>query len=242
MEDFGELFGLCSSIPGATSSQMCFALCVSRIGVLAGCVGYILFCWVGFAMMVLIAALTNKLVIPWYLIGLEVGAACAALALVAMAALSLAAKLCTTQFAIALAFVSCVVCMVVPVWFIYSVVIVLSGVSSFIFHHYWPPPTDAAAAAAPPHHNNALCHYPKWMGVLFALLFGVMFGVLFLLRFLFPSVLFVQVVETFFRIGSFVVGGGQVVLPMIDREFVASGVMDQQTFFDGFAAVSLAPG
>jgi chromate transporter len=243
-ETFAELFGLCSSIPGATSSQLCFALGIARLGVLAGLASYVLFCWVGFVALLLMATLTRTLVIPWYLQGLEVGASCAALALVALAALNLALSLCVTRFTMAVAFTACVVCLALPFWFIYSLVIVLSGLGALLYYRYFPAPEPPRAA--PP---IELCAYPKWAGVLYLLSFVVVFGVLLLMRFLFPSVVFLQVVETFFRVGSFVVGGGQVVLPMIDHELVGvmvgsppRPILDEQSFFDGFAAVSLVPG
>jgi chromate transport protein ChrA len=140
LEAFAELFGLCSSIPGATSSQLCFALGIARLGVLAGLVSYVLFCWVGFVALMLMATFTRALVIPWYLIGLEVGASCAALALVAIAALNLALSLCVTRFTIVVAFASCVVCLALPFWFIYSLVILLSGVGALVYFRFFPPP------------------------------------------------------------------------------------------------------
>ena len=48
--------------------------------------------------------------------------------------------------------------------------------------------------------------------------------------------------EAFFRIGSVIVGGGHVVIPMMMTEFVETGLINREEILKGFSFVSLMPG
>jgi len=48
--------------------------------------------------------------------------------------------------------------------------------------------------------------------------------------------------EAFFRLGSIIVGGGHVVIPMMMTEFVKTGLISQNDVLNGFSLVSLMPG
>jgi len=51
-----------------------------------------------------------------------------------------------------------------------------------------------------------------------------------------------QISEAFFRIGSIIVGGGHVVIPMMMTEFVKTNLITQTDVLNGFSLVSLMPG
>ena len=48
--------------------------------------------------------------------------------------------------------------------------------------------------------------------------------------------------DSFYRSGSFVFGGGHVVLPLLEQEIVTAGWMSQQEFLTGFGATQAVPG
>jgi chromate transporter len=48
--------------------------------------------------------------------------------------------------------------------------------------------------------------------------------------------------SVFYRIGALVFGGGHVVLPLMEREVVARGFLDQDTFLAGYGFVQALPG
>ena len=51
-----------------------------------------------------------------------------------------------------------------------------------------------------------------------------------------------KISEAFFRVGSVIVGGGHVVIPMMMTEFVSTGFINQEDVLNGFSFVSLMPG
>ena len=76
----------------------------------------------------------------------------------------------------------------------------------------------------------------------FALL--LFFSLLFLLPFLseyFGSNI-MKLASSFFRIGSLVFGGGHVVLPLLQEEFVSSGLIEKDIFLAGYGAAQAIPG
>ena len=58
----------------------------------------------------------------------------------------------------------------------------------------------------------------------------------------FPSDSIALLFESFFRIGSIIYGGGQVVLPMLLTEVVDPGWVTEDEFWTGFALVQALPG
>eukprot|EP01012_Entosiphon_sulcatum_P007237 TRINITY_DN13631_c0_g1_i1.p1 TRINITY_DN13631_c0_g1~~TRINITY_DN13631_c0_g1_i1.p1 ORF type:complete len:246 (-),score=30.01 TRINITY_DN13631_c0_g1_i1:8-745(-) len=56
------------------------------------------------------------------------------------------------------------------------------------------------------------------------------------------SILGLSLLEVFYRIGSIIFGGGQVVLPMLLADVVEPGWVTSAQFFNGFAIVSSLPG
>ena len=52
----------------------------------------------------------------------------------------------------------------------------------------------------------------------------------------------IQLFESFYRMGSLIFGGGQVVLPMMLTEVVDSGWVTEEEFLDGFALMLALPG
>ena len=70
------------------------------------------------------------------------------------------------------------------------------------------------------------------------------FSLLFLLPFLseyFGSNI-LKLASSFFRIGSLVFGGGHVVLPLLQEEFVSSGMIEKDIFLAGYGAAQAIPG
>jgi chromate transporter len=48
--------------------------------------------------------------------------------------------------------------------------------------------------------------------------------------------------DSFYRSGSLVFGGGHVVLPLLEREFVPSGWLSKEAFLAGYGAAQAVPG
>ena len=72
----------------------------------------------------------------------------------------------------------------------------------------------------------------------------VFFSLLFLLPFLseFFNSNILNLASSFYRIGSLVFGGGHVVLPLLQEEFVSSGMIEKDIFLAGYGAAQAIPG
>ena len=70
------------------------------------------------------------------------------------------------------------------------------------------------------------------------------FSLLFLLPFLseFFNSNILNLASSFYRIGSLVFGGGHVVLPLLQEEFVSSGMIEKYIFLAGYGAAQAIPG
>jgi chromate transporter len=71
--------------------------------------------------------------------------------------------------------------------------------------------------------------------------FGLLLLGLPVLRAVFPSQ-WIAVVDTFYRSGSLVFGGGHVVLPLLQREVVPPGWVSNASFLAGYGAAQAVPG
>lgn len=54
--------------------------------------------------------------------------------------------------------------------------------------------------------------------------------------------LYLRMADGFYRAGSLVFGGGHVVLPFLEKEFVGQGAMSKEVFLAGYGAVQAVPG
>jgi chromate transporter len=70
------------------------------------------------------------------------------------------------------------------------------------------------------------------------------FGLLILLPILreVTSLNWIAMFDSFYRSGSLVFGGGHVVLPLLEREFVPTGWLDKEAFLAGYGATQAVPG
>src|SRR5699024_12883829 len=56
------------------------------------------------------------------------------------------------------------------------------------------------------------------------------------------SIQWIALFDSFYRSGSLVFGGGHVVLPLLEQEFVPSGWLSEQEFLTGYGAAQAVPG
>ena len=72
-------------------------------------------------------------------------------------------------------------------------------------------------------------------------LFGALLGLLPLLREVIQTN-WIAMFDSFYRSGALVFGGGHVVLPLLEREFVPTGLLTEQQFLTGYGAAQAVPG
>jgi len=224
---FTELLALGQCLPGPTSTQMSFAIGVVSRGVPGGLLSGILFQYPGLLMMTLIGAGAAE----WlsdpadWLRSAAHGFGAVGVALVAGAALGLCKKLCTTRILQAMCAVSAIIAYYHPTAYTFPSLIAAGGIASIIENRHKdlrPKATDAKVDR---------------------LGFGMVTGGLLIIVWL--AVLITVVVtrqvtdyedaralhwfEAFYRIGSIIFGGGQVVLPMLMDEVTFTGTAAECT-------------
>ncbi|HEY2136930.1 MAG TPA: chromate efflux transporter [Xanthobacteraceae bacterium] len=232
---FVDLVALCQFLPGPASSQVGIGVGLLRAGIpgafaawcgftLPSAVAMVLFAyWVG--------ALENAVGGGW-LHGLKI----AAVAVVAQAVWGMAQTLCPDRPRATLAVLAAVLVLVVPTaWGQVGAIAAGAAIGLFVLER--GPATSGSALSVP-------------IGRRFAVLcLIVFFGLLAGLPLLAASVpdagvasQGLRLVDSFYRTGSLVFGGGHVVLPLLQAEVVPRGWVTNDAFLAGYGAAQAVPG
>jgi chromate transporter len=226
---YAEIVALCQFLPGPASSQtgMMIGLTRARLpGALAAWLGFTLpsaLLLVAFAYGA--AALGDLANAPW-LHGLKI----AAVAVVAQAIIAMSRSLCPDLPRIAFAGLAAAVAIFVPSALGQVGAIVLGGVLGWLI-------LKPAPGAALPDLPTAL---PKSASILALVLFFALLAALPLAAS--TDGVFVRLFDSFYRAGALVFGGGHVVLPLLQREVIPTGLIDPEMFLAGYGAAQAVPG
>lgn len=228
-KSYADLVALCQFLPGPASSQVGIGIGVMRAGVLGGIVSFI-----GFTLPSVIALIIFALVLQ----GLNIGNAgwihglkVVAVAVVAHAILGMAQKLTPDLKRKALALFALVVTLLWQTAFTQISVIVISAIIGLMLYKQHSESDDSRV------------YFPLSRG--FAVIsLSVFFGLLILLPILreITSLSWIAMFDSFYRSGSLVFGGGHVVLPLLEREFVPTGWLSEEAFLAGYGAAQAVPG
>jgi chromate transporter len=228
-KSYADLVALCQFLPGPASSQVGIGIGVMRGGVLGGIVSFI-----GFTFPSVIALIIFALILQ----GLNVsdlswihGLKLVAVAVVAHAILGMAEKLTPDLKRKTIALLALIGTLLWQTAFSQVGVILLAGILGFLLYR---DQTD---------NDETKFEFPisKKFAVICLILF---FALLFLLPLLrdVTSNSWIAVFDSFYRSGSLVFGGGHVVLPLLEREFVPSGWISEEAFLAGYGAAQAVPG
>ncbi|MGL6434644.1 chromate efflux transporter [Aeromonas rivipollensis] len=227
---YADLVALCQFLPGPASSQVGIAIGLSRSGY-AGALA----AWVGFTLPSAIALILFALGIASYgdvmpsgvLRGLKV----VAVAVVAQAVWGMARSLCTDASRITImTAATCFVLLVPSAWGQVGVIGIAACIGLLLFKPQLGAEHDPLPIAM--QRRVGLL----WLALFFALLMGLP-----LLTTMFANQT-LSIVDSFYRAGSLVFGGGHVVLPLLQAEVVPSGWVSNDTFLAGYGAAQAAPG
>ncbi|GBG26175.1 Hypothetical Protein FCC1311_023952 [Hondaea fermentalgiana] len=262
-ERFVELMSVGQGLPGPTSTQMVVAIGATRAGIPGGLVAFVLWNLPSFIVCVTVALLavsTLDETLPDYLIGLPA----AATSLVFLAAYSLGVKVLSHEesyvqkLKIALATASTVGTLLITGddrinnrWasLAFPVMLIIGGVITVVdsrrpgkLENYFTPPTEIDEADNRSILKNinisprlGLLLFITWIVTLVSFIALRSAGVL-------APGGYGELFEAFFRTGSIIYGGGQVVLPMLLVEVVETGWLAESDFFIGFGLVQSLPG
>ena len=228
---YADLVALCQFLPGPASSQVGMAIGLRRAGYAGMAAAWVAFTMpsallmVGFALGV--QALGAEENTGW-LLGLKA----AAVAVVAHAVVGMAKTLAVGSRRAAIAVGSMAVVLLVPSAWSQVTAIVLGGLLGLFWLSATPPPPDDDGSGVPVRRRSALASLTLFLGLLIGLplLASIIAN---------PTL---NLVDSFYRAGSLVFGGGHVVLPLLEAETVGTGLVDRESFLAGYGAAQAVPG
>jgi len=225
---YADLVALCQFLPGPASSQVGFALGMRRAGWLGALAAFTAFTLpsalllLGFAMSA--AALSGPIGIG-ALHGLKI----VAVAIVAQAVWGMARSLCPDRERAAIAVGAVVALAFVPGAFGMVGAIVLGALAGLALGR-GSGTAPGGHVAMPVSRDVAVSALVVFVGLL--VLLPLMAGMGHALA----------IIDSFYRAGALVFGGGHVVLPLLQAEVVASGWVTPDQFLAGYGAAQAVPG
>lgn len=228
-KSYADLVALCQFLPGPASSQVGMGIGIMRAGVLGGIVSFIGFTLPSVVALILFAIILQGLDVAdaGWIHGLKI----VAVAVVAHAILGMAKKLTPDLKRKAIALFALVVILLWQTAFSQIGVILLSAFIGFLLFKQHKPDDEARIDFPISRRFAVIC-------------LVIFFGLLFLLPFLreLTSLEWIALFDSFYRSGSLVFGGGHVVLPLLEREFVPTGWLTEEAFLAGYGAAQAVPG
>jgi chromate transporter len=230
-QTYADLVALCQFTPGPASSKVGIAIGLSRAG-LPGAFAAWLACTTPSALALILfgfglIALGGRIDLGW-LHGLVV----VAVPVVAYAIWGMARNLTPDAPRVTLAAIAAMVVLVWPTTLGFVGAIIGAGVIGL-----WLFRTAEVG-----HHVAIGDKVSRTAGVVALVLF---FGLLLALpaaRVAFPESQTIAMLDSFYRAGSLVFGGGNVVLPLLQAEVVPPGWVSNEAFFAGYGAAQAVPG
>lgn len=228
-KSYADLVALCQFLPGPASSQVGIGIGVMRAGILGGITSFI-----GFTLPSVIALIVFAIILQ----GVNIGDAgwlhglkIVAVAVVAHAILGMAQKLTPDLKRKAIALFALVGTLVWQSAITQISVILIAAIIGFLLFKHQKE------------EDGSPIHFPisKRVAVTSLLLF---FGLLIILPILskLTSISWIAMFDSFYRSGSLVFGGGHVVLPLLEQEFVPTGWLSEEAFLAGYGATQAVPG
>lgn len=227
---YADLVALCQFLPGPASSQVGFALGLSRGGLLGG-----LLAWAGFTLPSALLLLTFAYSVSAFAspLGQSMihGLKLVAVAVVAQAVWGMARTLCPDRQRATIALLAVLIVVFLPTA-LGQVAAILAGALGGL---WWCRNIEAKAIGR--------LHLPlsRRQGAVLLTIFLLLLLGLPVATALWPAQA-LALFEAFYRTGTLVFGGGHVVLPLLEAQLVESGWVSADTFLAGYGAAQAVPG
>ncbi|WP_421663972.1 chromate transporter [Lysinibacillus telephonicus] len=230
-KSYADLVALCQFLPGPASSQVGIGLGVMRGGIIGGIISFL-----GFTLPSVIALIIFATALQTFGIedtGWIDGLKIVAVVVVAHAILGMAKNLTPDIKRKTIALFALVVTLLWQTAYTQIAVILIAGFIGYLLYR--------EEASKDEKLNVSLFPISKKLGYFCLALF---FGLLIFLPILsnFSSSQWITMFDSFYRSGSLVFGGGHVVLPLLEQEFVPTGWLSEQEFLAGYGAAQAVPG
>lgn len=226
---YADIIALCQFLPGPASSQVGIAIGMLRGGIIGGILS-----WIGFTLPSIVALVLFALVVGQFDItdaswihGLKI----VAVAIVAQAVLGMGKKLAPDKPRATIAIIATIITLMWPSAIGQIMIIFAAGILGvFMFKQ-----------SSTPEVKDMDVTISKTVGIMAWILFFSLLITLPVIRTIFPGG-WVAIVDTYYRVGSLVFGGGHVVLPLLEREVVPVGWLTADQFLAGYGAAQAVPG
>ncbi len=229
-KSYADLVALCQFLPGPASSQVGIGIGVMRGGVIGGFISFLGFTFPSVIALIVFASILHTFGIQdaGGIDGLKI----VAVVVVAHAVLGMAQKLTPDVKRKTLALVALVITLLWQTAFTQIGVILVAGLVGFLLFKQQTEREDEPVSKFP---------ISRRFGFICLSLF---FGILILLPIVrsATSIDWISMFDSFYRSGALVFGGGHVVLPLLEQEFVPTGWLTEQEFLAGYGAAQAVPG
>lgn len=222
---YADIVALCQFLPGPASSQVGIAIGMIRGGILGGIVS-----WAGFTLpSVLFLMLAAYFVVGFGFTdsGIIQGLKIVAVAIVAHALLGMQKNLAPDAMRIGFAIAAAILVLLIPTAWGQIGVIIGAGILGYALFRKQQAPEDVKLSLS----------FGRRAGVIAWILFAGLLIVLPIIR-TFSDHVYIAILDTYYRVGSIVFGGGHVVLPMLEREVD----MSSDLFLAGYGLAQAVPG
>lgn len=228
-QGYANLVALCQFLPGPASSQVGIGIGVLRGGLLGGVLAFIGFTLPSVIALILFALLLQGMDIEkaGWIHGLKI----VAVAVVAHAISGMASKLTPDLSRKSIALFALISTLLWQTAYTQVSVILISAAAGYFIYKEQKEdfPTEIQFSIS-----------RKFAFICLGLFFGLLI-VLPIVREL-TNLSWVAMFDSFYRSGSLVFGGGHVVLPLLEREFVPGGWLSKEAFLAGYGAAQAVPG
>ena len=228
-KSYADLVALAQFLPGPASSQVCIGIGIMRGGIVGGILAFIGFTFPSVLALILFASVLTEVSIghAGWIHGLKI----VAVVVVAHAIIGMAKNLTpdVTRKTIALFALICTL-----MWqTTYTQVAVILSAALFGFLLYRQHPKTAETSAQFP--------ISKRVSTICLLLFFGLFLLLPIMKSITGSY-WIALFNNFYQAGSFVFGGGHVVLPLLEQKLVPTGWISEEAFLAGYGVTQAMPG
>ncbi|MEH6888995.1 chromate transporter [Bacillus sp. JJ864] len=224
---YADFVALCQFLPGPASSQVGIGIGLSRGGILGAIVS-----WLGFTLpsvltLVLFASLLQQIDIAnaGWIHGLKL----VAVAIVAHALWGMAQKLTPDRGRATIAVIAAATVLLFQTAWVQIIVILFAGIIGRLLYREHTITAETEISIPISRKVAALC-------------LSLFFLLLILLPILRPFSHWISMFDSFYRSGSLVFGGGHVVLPLLENEFVSNGYITKEQFLAGYGMTQAVPG
>ncbi|OBW58841.1 ChrA protein [Solibacillus silvestris] len=228
-KSYADLVALCQFLPGPSSSQVGIGIGIMRAGIVGGITSFVGFTFPSVVVLIAFALLMTGFDVgnAGWIHGLKI----VAVAIVAHAIIGMAKSLTPDLKRKAIAILALLVTILWQTAFSQVAVILMAAFIGFLL---LDQENEGGVVQS---------RFPvsKQVGAICLLLFVGLLVALPLLKEMTGSY-WVAMFDSFYRSGSFVFGGGHVVLPLLEKEFVPTGWMSEEAFLAGYGVTQAVPG